>query len=145
MPPGHGGPLLVGPFSSVSRSDVMIFTTYGAKATHERVHACGRVTVGQDSVEPTFERSEASGASILFLQPHTGDTRYARASCVGSQGSTECRPTTTRWMGGHDGVMETVTLSLWTSRRTKWITGLWVFGSLLVQHSATQVYTPCIP
>lgn len=50
--------------------------------------------VGRDSVEPTFERSEASNASI-FPTAATGDARSARAPAPrrGKQGSTESRPT----------------------------------------------------
>ena len=49
--------------------------------------------VGRDSIEPTFERSEASHASFSVSAPLSKDTRVARASFVGNLGSTECRPT----------------------------------------------------
>ena len=49
--------------------------------------------VERDSVDHHFERSEASGASISPAARGRGDARCARASFVGSQGSTECRPT----------------------------------------------------
>ncbi len=44
------------------------------------------VPVGRDSVEPHFERSEASGASI------SGEARFARTTAGGFDGSTESRP-----------------------------------------------------
>ena len=49
-----------------------------------------RELVGPDSVGHHFERSEANGVSI---SPECGDARFARASFVGSYGSTESRPT----------------------------------------------------
>src|SRR5688500_16214273 len=49
--------------------------------------------VGRDSVEPTFERSEANKVSIFPFQNGDRDARFARASCVGRMGSTESLPT----------------------------------------------------
>ena len=49
--------------------------------------------VGRDSVEPHLERSEASVASISGHTTPSQATRFARASFVGSQGSTESHPT----------------------------------------------------
>ena len=49
--------------------------------------------VGRDSVEPQFERSEASAASILGSDMAGQETRFARASFVGKWGSTESHPT----------------------------------------------------
>ncbi len=45
--------------------------------------------VGRDSVEPHFERSEASAASISVGRTPGRDARSARASSVGKAGSTE--------------------------------------------------------
>ncbi|MBI5800543.1 MAG: PSD1 domain-containing protein [Verrucomicrobia bacterium] len=62
--------------------------------------ASGAVTlVGRDSVEPHLERSEASAASISGNTRGSGDTRSARASSVGNQGSTESRPTSSGFFG----------------------------------------------
>ena len=49
--------------------------------------------VGRDSIEATFERSEASNVSFSLPARLSGDACVARASFVGNVGSTECRPT----------------------------------------------------
>ncbi len=49
--------------------------------------------VGRDSVEPHLERSEASVASISANAAPAQKARFARASFVGKQGSTESHPT----------------------------------------------------
>jgi photosystem II stability/assembly factor-like uncharacterized protein len=53
----------------------------------------GAHSVGRESVEPHCERSEASAASIFLMCRAREDARCARASFVGSDGSTESRPT----------------------------------------------------
>src|SRR6266540_3607851 len=50
------------------------------------------IAVGRDSVEPTFERSEANAVSI-FGKPEHRDARGARTASGGKFGSTESRPT----------------------------------------------------
>jgi len=55
--------------------------------------ALGLSSVGRDSVEPHFERNEASAASISGSALISEETRFARASFVGKRGSTESRPT----------------------------------------------------
>src|SRR6266511_2663917 len=49
-------------------------------------------SVGRDSVEPTFERSEVNAVSI-FGKPEHRDARGARTASGGKVGSTESRPT----------------------------------------------------
>ncbi|MEN9576295.1 MAG: hypothetical protein RL514_4150 [Verrucomicrobiota bacterium] len=51
------------------------------------------VPVGRDSVEPHFERSEASATSISREAARLQETRPARASSVGKWGSTESHTT----------------------------------------------------
>ena len=63
----------------------------GERFWRAKNRAACRATVGQDSVAPTFERSEANGVSIL-----PRDARGARTTCGGSIGSTESRPTQTK-------------------------------------------------
>ena len=47
--------------------------------------------VGRHSVEPTFERSEATGS--IFRKPGARDARFARTAGGGGVGSTESRLT----------------------------------------------------
>ena len=65
----------------------------GLRAQAQPASASTVPLVGRDSVEPQLERSEASAASISAAAHAAGETRYARASCVGKWGSTESHPT----------------------------------------------------
>jgi adenosylmethionine-8-amino-7-oxononanoate aminotransferase len=64
----------------------------------------GTALVGRDSVEPQFERSEASAASISGKGTTSRDTRFARASFVANLGSTESRPTGRPFASHAEGV-----------------------------------------
>jgi uncharacterized ferritin-like protein (DUF455 family) len=58
----------------------------------EIAHGGHDLSVGRDSVEPTFERSEANAVSVL-RKPGNRDARRARTASGGKVGSTESRPT----------------------------------------------------
>ena len=67
---------------------------------HKEAQESQNFLVGRGSDEPTFSRSEASRAR--FTCKPRRDTRFARADGVGSQGSSEPRPTSSGGKG--DGI-----------------------------------------
>jgi hypothetical protein len=70
-------------------------------------HRVHEPPVGRDSVEPTFERSEANAVSVL-RKPCSRDARYARTAAGGGKiGSTEG---TVSSLGLHFGLIAWVTL-----------------------------------
>ena len=90
-------------FQSLQKQTIYVSATPAPREMEWAKASARALRVGRDSVEPHIERSEASAASVSGEVTASQESRSARASSVGNQGSTESHPTR-----ANDGVVELV-------------------------------------